>query len=81
MFYFSIALFIRSFLRNSFHLKESARPLPRPPKGNSLAEDLPPSRSPRARRRYKVSSSCLAARSQYAEDEEEEDDINSEARC
>jgi len=40
---------------------------------------LPPSRSPRARRRYKVSSSCLAARSQYAEDEEEEDDINSEA--
>lgn len=59
--------------------EESARPLPRPPKGNSLAEDLPPSRSPRARRRYKVSSSCLAARSQYAEDEEEEDDINSEA--
>ncbi|XP_015773755.1 PREDICTED: serine/threonine-protein kinase Nek4-like [Acropora digitifera] len=61
--------------------EESARPLPRPPKGNSLAEDLPPSRSPRVRRRYKVSSSCLAARSQYAEDEEEEDDINSEARC
>lgn len=59
--------------------EESVRPLPRPPKGNSLAEDLPPSRSPRARRRYKVSSSCLAARSQYAEDEEEEDDINSEA--
>lgn len=59
--------------------EESARPLPRPPKGNSLAEDLPPSRSPRARRRYKVSSSSLAARSQYAEDEEEEDDINSEA--
>lgn len=48
--------------------EESVRPLPQPP----IARDLPASRSPKARRRYKVTSSCHAARSQYAEEEEEE---------
>ena len=41
--------------------------------------DLPASRSPRARRRYKVTSSSHAARSHYAEEEEEEQEDTSAA--
>lgn len=45
---------------------------------------MPASRSPRARRRYKVTSSSHAARSHYAEEEEEEEEdisaADSEAR-
>ena len=56
-----------------------------PPKGGVSGVDLPASRSPRARRRYKVTSSSHAARSHYAEEEEEEEEedisaADSEAR-
>lgn len=54
--------------------QQPQRPLPQPPKGGPPGGDLPASRSPRARRRYKVTSSSHAARSQYAEEEEEEDE-------
>lgn len=50
------------------------RPLPQPPKGGPPGGDLPASRSPRARRRYKVTSSSHAARSHYAEEQEEEEE-------
>lgn len=53
---------------------KAERPLPQPPKGGPPGGDLPASRSPRARRRYKVTSSSHAARSQYAEEEEEEEE-------
>ena len=49
---------------------QSQRPLPKPPKKVPAGNHLPASRSPRARRRYKVASSSHA-RSQVAEEEED----------
>lgn len=59
--------------------QQALRPLPQPPKGGLPGGDLPASRSPRARRRYKVTSSSHAARSHYAEEEEQEDEDKSTA--
>ena len=52
--------------------QQPQRPLPQPPKGGPPGGDLPASRSPRVRRRYKVQTS--ASRSHYAEEEEEEEE-------
>ena len=77
-------LHVISFLHKS---QQPLRPLPQPPKGGLPGGDLPASRSPRARRRYKVTSSSHAARSHYVEEEEEEDEDDedkstaSESRC
>lgn len=54
--------------------QQPRRRLPQPPKSGLPGGDLPASRSPRARKRYKVQSSSHAARSHYAEEEEEEEE-------
>ena len=57
--------------------QQPQRPLPQPPKGGPPGGDLPASRSPRVRRRYKVQTS--ASRSHYAEEEEEEEEDDKSA--